>query len=186
MSQPVRTEIFRPEVLGKTLKPVAQDLIHLRGQKVTSRWLHSELGADLILWQDERGNLIKQHVSFWGQVVQWDIVHGLKTGLIIEMEEEEGSSAQLLGAAAPRNPVHYDSSVQKATLSQALEILAYVQELERGELALVVENFVQGPTMRDLGEREFLRRFSPRPAWVRRLDLWRHWLKSLFTWFRRS
>ncbi len=186
MSQPLKTDFFKPELLGGSLKPVAEDLIHLRDQRVTSSWLHSDHGADLILWWDERGNLIKQHVSFWGQVVQWDIVHGLKTGLVIEKESD---SPQEIYLGGKDSPVHFDSSVQKTTLAQALEILSFVKELDGEELAQVVRNFLEAPTLKDFKDSELLRRFAPERGLKRAFKRWwRSWhlkLKLLFSWFPR-
>ena len=47
-------------------------------QNVGSHWYHSDQDADIYIWLDEVGNVIKQQVNFVGQVVEWNIVEVLK------------------------------------------------------------------------------------------------------------
>jgi hypothetical protein len=77
---------FNAEEIGHSLKEVSPLLLKTTHPEITSRWFHSSQDADLFIWFDRNQGVIKQQISFFGQVVEWNIVEGLKTGLVIEEE----------------------------------------------------------------------------------------------------
>lgn len=162
---------FDPEEIGRSLEEVSVDIIKTETQKITSRWLHSAKEADLFIWFDERQNIIKQQMSFCGQVVEWNILEGTKTGVILEDEGRPGVDASEM--------IRFDDGPQKTSVSQAIEVLRHVLALTELERQRLLENFNKAPVADHIPPEEFLRLYgpkpgkdSPRPWWVR---VW-HWM----------
>ncbi len=125
--------VFNPKDLGSTLKEVAQE--HLQGehQSIVSRWFHSNKDADLFIWSDTNGNVIKQQVTFFGQVVEWNRLEGLKTGLIIEEDDRRRSSTADL--------IQFDVKPQAQAVHQAIDLIQHVVSLSENERAGLQLNF---------------------------------------------
>src|SRR3954462_116810 len=81
--------LFDPMDLGRSLREVATDVIKAPRRDVISRWFHSAKDADLFIWMDLKRNVIKQQLSFYGQVVEWNVIEGVKTGHVV-VEEHQG------------------------------------------------------------------------------------------------
>ena len=164
---------FNPEDIGHSLEEVSVDVIQTESQKVTSRWLHSAKEADLFIWFDEKQNIIKQQMSFCGQVVEWNILEGVKTGVILEEEEQPGVDASEM--------IRFDESPQNTSIGQAIEVLRHVLALTEEDRQLLLENFKKAPVADHLPPEEFLRLYGPSkdnktssPWWVKVL----HWLQG--------
>ena len=61
---------FSGKTIGKSLKEVAVDFIETDSQNVVSRWYHGTQSTDLFTWVDREHNIIKQQLSFNGQIVE--------------------------------------------------------------------------------------------------------------------
>lgn len=124
---------FDPVDLGRSLREVATDVIATTHHDVISRWLHSPKDADLFLWFERESNaLIKQQVSFYGQVVEWNCVEGLRTGLVIESET---------GRVKASETVRFDQRAQPGPVRQALQLVAQVTALPESERAMIIARF---------------------------------------------
>jgi hypothetical protein len=144
---------FNAEELGKSLKEVATDVIATQGdQKVISRWFHSSKDADLFIWLDSRQNVIKQQLTFFGQVVEWNVIEGVKTGLIVEDETPSNIKSSEI--------VHFDLTPQKAPLEQAKALLGFISALKDDERQLLVTNFTGIGRSTPVDPQEFVERFG--------------------------
>lgn len=144
---------FNAEELGKSLKEVATDVIATQGdQKVISRWFHSSKDADLFIWLDNRQNIIKQQLTFFGQVVEWNVIEGVKTGMVVEDETPSKVKASEI--------VHFDLTPQKAPLEQAKALLGFMSALKDDERQSLVTNFAGLTRSTPVDPQEFVERFG--------------------------
>lgn len=172
---------FNPQDLGNSLKEVSVDVIHAPRQDITSRWFHSNKDADLFIWLDSQQNIVKQQLSYYGQVVEWNVVEGIKTGHIVVDEarpRDQGSEI-----------VHFDPNPLNATVDQARALLQHITALKEHERSALVQNFAAGGTSRQVSAEEFIARFGAlleRPAqpglptagpWKRLMTRVRGWFK---------
>lgn len=123
--------LFDPKALGESLKEVAIDYIETEDSNLQSRWFQSDCDADLFIWTDVNKKrtktaeeIIKYQLSFFGQIVEWSIFDGVRTGVIIESE--------IQGECA-REIIEFDKHPQIATLAQARRLISYVDELGQCE-----------------------------------------------------
>lgn len=134
---------FDPADLGRSLQEVATDVIATTHHDVISRWFHSAKDADLFLWfERESGELIKQQLSFYGQVVEWNCVEGLRTGLLIETETGRVKRSEI---------VRFDRQAQMGPVRQAVQLLAHVVALEAKERDAIIARFHEPATYRRPG-----------------------------------
>lgn len=170
--------LFDPATLGESLKEVATDIIRAGEADVVHRWFHSAKDADFFLWLDQNNNVIKQQITFYGQVVEWNIVEGVKTGLIVEDESRAPVKAS--------DVIRFDGEAQKGPVDQALKLLKHMTALNDLERHVLAKNFSHGPTSKTLDPAEFVRRYGsflkskPAPSKLRRLFGWiqRHFLRQ--------
>lgn len=134
---------FDPADLGRSLREVATDVIATTHHDVISRWFHSTKDADLFLWfERESGDLIKQQLSFYGQVVEWNCVEGLRTGLLIETETGRVKRSEI---------VRFDQKAQMRPVHQAVQLLAHVEALPEKERDAIIARFHEPATYRRPG-----------------------------------
>lgn len=174
---------FNPQELGNSLKEVATDVIQSSGQEVVSRWFHSTKDADLFIWSDRQRNILKQQLSYYGQVVEWNIVEGVKTGFVIEQENDQRVSGSEI--------LRFDVKPQTATIEQALRLLECITALPDDERKVLMGNFCQLAGSNALSPEEFVARFGSylqRPPvgglalgetwWSRLMNRLSRWFKS--------
>jgi hypothetical protein len=169
MSKPAfEIGVFSAEVLGKSLKQMPLRTIKTGVQNVTSAWYHSDRNVDLYIWKDERSNIIKQQLQFHGQIAEWNIIEGTRTGLVIE----EG--------AETTQAIQFDQKRQPYTIDQVVDILRSINDmadLERGQL---IKNFSESPNFGDLKPTEVLSLYGRPNNWRNRIMAWFDRLVFLF------
>lgn len=164
--------------VARNMREVSKDIINTENQNITSRWYHSEKEADLFIWQDEKNNVIKQQVSVHGAVCEWNVIEGVKTGIVLQDDTRsavEGSEV-----------IQFDQQVQTAALAQAVELLSYVDVLELTEKNHLIDNFKQGKSVSELDPETFLKIYGQKISPVQknpwhwyfadRLGRWMRWL----------
>ena len=170
---------FNPKELGRSLKEVATDLIKTESHEVVSRWFHAADDLDLFIWSDNNKNIIKQQLSFHGQIVEWNLIEGVKTGFVYEDESLAG------GGQTQSELVRYDESLQKRTLEQALEIIGFTEALSGLEKKAVIENFLRDPSLGNLSPEAFLQKYKrmelPKAAPT---SFFKSLLSSIGRWFK--
>ena len=108
----------------------------------------------MFIWIDANHNIIKQQLSFYGQVVEWNVVEGVKTGLIIEHEGRENDSVN--GSEV----VRFDPKPQKGPVDQALALLHHITALADDERRALQGNFEQSASSTTMPPEMFLERFE--------------------------
>jgi hypothetical protein len=172
---------FNAEVLGQSLKEVAVEVIRTSRQDVISRWFHSSKDADLFIWLDGNKNIIKQQLSYYGQVVEWNVVEGVKTGhIVVDDAHNHTNGSEIL---------RFDQSPQAATLEQALALLANITALNDIERQALIGNFRRAGSSVTLSPEEFVARFGAflqRPKTTEiQATLWNRVKARLSGWFKR-
>ena len=143
--QPSKSAVhtFNAKDLGLSLREVAVDVMRKEQNEVESRWFHSLKDVDLFIWKDHRQRIIKQQVTYYGQLVEWNPIEGVRTGLIIEDETRdtrgiEGSSNGVKGSVL----IRYDVEPQKHAIEQGAEIIGYVPGLAEDLRQALVSNLL--------------------------------------------
>jgi hypothetical protein len=141
---------YNSKFLGENLIEVSEEVIKTERQDIKARWFHGDLDIDLFLWSDEQKNLIKQQFCLCGQVVEWNLVEGVKTGYT-EVIESQG--AKTLDAS---ETVKMDTCVNKAAVQQAVEIIGYVPGLNDIEKQSICKNYRENPRIDSMDPRDFV------------------------------
>ena len=142
--------LMNPKSIGPALEEVAIDYIEVNNQKVTSRWLKSE-DTELFIWTDASGNIIKQQMSVFGQVVEWNIFDGVRSGLLIESDLDTD------GKKISEN-VRFDIKPHPQSIQQMTQILHFVKALNSSEREKLIANFQSGSS--SLPKRGVMTRFK--------------------------
>lgn len=157
--KPAFPQFFDPQRLAGSLKEVSSDLLQSETKSLVGRWFHGPRDIDLFIWTDEHGKIVKQQLTFYGQVVEWNIVEGNRTGVVIEEE--------MPGAAKQSEVIQFDSNVQLQPLDAAITLIGHVAALSEHEKREIITNFFRGAHMTDLGTNEFVARYGyQRPQFV--------------------
>lgn len=130
------------------------DIIRTENQDIVNRWYHSTQDADLFVWLDQEQNIIKQQLSFYGQVIEWNIIDGVRTGCLLEEEKND------LMKVDASELVQFDRAPQSSSVKQALELLECITVLPDEEKRLLIHNFSSQKTAASLSPEEFSRKFS--------------------------
>ncbi|MBK9294148.1 MAG: hypothetical protein IPM57_06835 [Oligoflexia bacterium] len=142
---------YNCKTLGKTLKEVAVDLIQTSSEKIVSKWYHSQLNVDLFTWVDRGENVIKQQLSFNGQVIEWNCLEGIKTGVVIEADIE--------GSKETSESIQFDTAPHESAVKLAIEILVYF-ETDKKLYDQLLSNFKNPQNIKTLSPEEFVKRFG--------------------------
>ena len=164
---------FNPRSVGEALKEV--DVRFLPNEKInlTSRWFHGPQDADIFIWTDEKDRVVKQQIGFCGQVVEWNVVEGLRTGLIVE---KEAGSHNLPASEI----IQYDNSAQKPAIQMAIELVLHVTALE-GSLRQEVLGHLERPeSLASTDPEEFVRRYGAQKQSQSSQKSWRSRLLKAF------
>ena len=121
-----------PADLGRSLEEVASEVIETKAHNVISRWFRGVQDIDVFLWTDDGHNIIKQRVNYLGQIVEWNVVEGLRTGMVVEFENENEEDEE---------KVLYDLEPQTVAVEQSLEVIRHMKALNDIERQVVLNNF---------------------------------------------
>jgi hypothetical protein len=169
--QRLAVRLFDARELGESLREVATDIIRAEEQNVESRWFHSKKDVDLFIWKDQSHNIIKQQVTFYGQLVEWNVIEGLRTGLIVEDETSQGISASPL--------IRYDSAPQPHSIEQGVDIIGYIQLMADEDKLQLIENFIRNPHFAMMKPENILQRYGLHLRKSKDQSLWRRLLNRL-------
>lgn len=165
---------FHAQELGASFLEFSADVVETGSKKVVCRWFHSAKDMDLFVWMDIKGRVIKQQMTFFGQVVQWNLLEGIKTGCTLE---EEGLQEK----------IYFDKIPQKSASLQAVEILKHIEGLNHQSKDQLIYNFTNNPHVDDMDPEVFVRDYghfassqSSKEAWglkiFRRMVYFLRWL----------
>ncbi len=160
---------FNSEEMGRSLREVGIDVIESGPSQIVSRWYHSPYDVDLFIWSDESQNVVKFQVNFIGQVVEWNLLDGTKTGCIVE---EELKAASGDSKAEIAELVRFDTETEKNAVARAVSLLGHAVALlteERSALA----NFLESNTrLHHLSDAEIIKRYGHTIQDIRRPSFW--------------
>lgn len=120
--------------VGRSLREVAVDVIETEGSPIYSRWFHSKCDVELFIWTDAERNVIKHQFTFYGQVVEWNIFEGVKTGVVIEEETGSGSDE------TTRETIRFDESVDGNAINKAISLVEFASEVKDSDRHKIAEN----------------------------------------------
>ena len=169
---------FDPQEIGRSLQEVSVEVVQTESQNVLSRWFHSTKDVDLYIWTDERNNIIKQQLSFLGQVVEWNILEGVKTGVVCEEEGElEGSGVK--GSEL----IRFDETPQPTSIKMAEDLIRYVENLNEQDRSSILKNFSESPRMDKIDPEEFVRKYGRIQSGLRKPSLWAKLVRQIKEFF---
>ena len=171
-------QVFDAETVGQSLREVGADVLRGETTDFLSRWFHSSYSdADLVIWTDGQQRIIKYQLCFFGQVVEWNPIHGTRTGCIFE---EEVSDSEIPGLEVSEM-IRYDRELQENVVSQASEILAYVSEINEDDRSRLIFNLRESPRLHKRARERALKVWAPKideivsdhpPGFWKRLKSW--------------
>ncbi|MCB9026404.1 MAG: hypothetical protein H6625_08815 [Bdellovibrionaceae bacterium] len=136
---------------GSSLEEAAVDVVKSEGHSLTNHWYHSPLEVDVYYWVDEKRNIIKQQVSIYGQICEWDIIDGVRTGCVIETGKEDENEG---------NTIQYDKKAHNSSLFQAKNLLEYTEAMSSLVKEQLIYNFEHNPTADNLDPEELLAQYG--------------------------
>ncbi|MCB0420805.1 MAG: hypothetical protein KDD61_07405 [Bdellovibrionales bacterium] len=145
------TRFFSAKDLGSSLKKVASDIVTMDEHRLTSQWYHSDRDVDLYLWIDDNQNVIKQRMQLCGQLIEWNVLEGIRTGFVTD--EENGVGLEDVS-------FRYDSNPIFTTVRQATDLVQYILDIEEALKFKIIENFVESPDIKTLSAEDFLSRYG--------------------------
>lgn len=133
MSTPVIQDKENIQSLAQGLEKVSLDVIDTHEPVLVSHWFKSGEDLDVHFIVRDDSILVKQHVCFYGQVVEWNEYEGIKTGFVQEIESKSEPSIQ--------ETIRFDMEVSKVSVDQVIEILKNTTNIESKWLAKMLYNF---------------------------------------------
>ena len=148
--QAVFPRSFDAKSLGSGMKEVASNLLRVESSDLVGRWFHSPAEVDLFLWTDNSRKLVKQQLTFYGQVVEWNSVEGTKTGVV--SENENGLNPGVKSSET----IRFDSGVQPQPLGLAMDVIRHAAALTPEEQREIISNFFRGQRISSRHPADFL------------------------------
>ena len=142
---------LRSKQIGQSLIQHAVEVITENKHEILSTWYKGfgEADVDLYIWSDKKKNIIKQQINFYGQVVEWNIVEGLKTGVFLDHDISEDSGF-----------IKYDFEKQNLNISQAVDIIKNMENLSETVKRELIFNFEEEPTIKNMNPKDFIKKYS--------------------------
>lgn len=144
--------LLSPQKIGEGLHEISAELVETGAEPLMTRWFRSEPETDVLYWIDSRKNVIKQQISFYGQVVEWNIIEGIRTGVKVEVE--------VSGQENPLEGLHYDTAPMRFAVGQAIRVLNSARQIHENERLMLVANFEKNPTVERMDMQEFCEKFG--------------------------
>ena len=138
---------FDPVKVGASMIEVGVDYQEIESREVETRWFRDALSeTDVFVWSNKDKKMIKQQVCVMGMVVEWNILEGVKTGVILESELNMGDIKMngLTTGDATSESIHFDNKVQERTLNTAISILKNMKCVEVDLKNNMMNNLNQG------------------------------------------
>lgn len=119
---------FDPVTLGESLRSISSDVLKTESHDLVSQWYQSRYDLNLFIWKDENGTIIRQQLSFFGLVADWNIIEGVKTGAVVDGDRPDAVDASTV--------IKLDAKPNPIILEQAREItsrVAAMPDVDRGQ-----------------------------------------------------
>jgi len=162
-----------PEKIGASLQEVDISFSGREDHKLTTKWYHAPgVDADALIWMDHRENIIKQQINISGVVVEWNVLDGLRTGVIIEQELKESETSQ---------SIRYDENSNNHNLEMAIRLVRNIPALDEATRVMLLTNFEKPDSFKTLSPQEILFRYGRLPQGTQ-LSLVQRFLVKLRRW----
>lgn len=115
----LKTTHFDLKSLAKTLKLTSIDIIQTSNQDIESHWFRSLGPADLYYWK-AKNRIVKQQVSIFNQVVEWNEYDGVKTGYVNDDDFHREKSEVIC----------FDQEINAEVIHQAIEFIAHAKNIK--------------------------------------------------------
>jgi len=173
---------YSAERIGGGIKEVDITYAGTGPQKIVSHWYHGSDGVDLFIWIDSKGNVIKQQLNLAGSIVEWNILDGLRTGMVIEVEMLMAASSDMAQGASPKSSesILFDSSPSQFTIKFASEIIPHVPGLDEALRQTLIQHFLKPKSFSHLQFEEIVRRYGGQSE-GRIKFLFKSWIKKFFS-----
>lgn len=150
--------MFDAQHLGSSFEEVAVDVLRGETTEFLSRWFRAKRGeADLTIWSDSDKRIVKHQIAFFGQIVEWNPIHGTRTGFIVEEESSDPSDESEMSEI-----IRFDGKVQPFAVQQAIGLLQFVPGLEETERGVLVYNLRESPRLHARARERALKAWAPR------------------------
>lgn len=143
---------YRPEHIGATLREVDAAVFADRDSKYEFRWFHSDQEVDLFVWLDRRKNIVKQRLNYLGSLVEWNLLEGVRTGVLIE---EEAASGEIVAEVE-----HFDEVASTELVRQACDLITHAIAVDSPLRAALCQYYQKSPRLETLSPEEFIMRFG--------------------------
>ncbi len=143
-----------PEKLGQGLHEVEISFKGSGTGKITTRWFRGKEAADAFLWNDHRDNVIKLQVMISGVVVEWNVLDGLRTGVVIEQELKDEQASE---------SVQFDGSINHMSVQMAIRLVQRVPAMDEDTKSIFVEHLRTPKSFNSLSPEEILFRYGQLP-----------------------
>ena len=120
---------FDLRALAKSLKLTSIDVIKTSNMDIESHWFQSLGPADLYFWKAE-DRIVKQQISFFDQVIEWNEFDGVKTGFVNDDPENETGDV-----------ICFDQFVNDQVVGQAIEFLSNTEHVEPKVLSELISHY---------------------------------------------
>ncbi|MEZ4871106.1 MAG: hypothetical protein R2827_02445 [Bdellovibrionales bacterium] len=143
--------------LGRSMEEIAYDIVSTERNSVITRWYGFQHEVNLYIWEDSRHNVIKQHLNIFGQVVEWNIIDGVKTGCVCDEGSDFEDRSFSTSDEIKLEKVLFDQKPIAAAIQQAQGLLLAMEVFEDPYKMGLINNFLKSPRADQMNPREFLR-----------------------------
>lgn len=158
-------ELARPidvASLASTFEEVAFDVVQGETTEFLSRWYRASNGeADLTIWWDGEERVVKQQLCVYGQVIEWNPIHGTRTGMVIEHESAPGESVTDEKSESTSEIIQFDTKIQKSTVAQAIKLLSAIRAVRGQDRELLIYNFRESPRLHKNARERAMKAWAP-------------------------
>lgn len=154
-----RWQSFDPIEVGLAVKEVAAELIYAnQNARDKVRWFHGANDVDLFIWSNDNRKVIKQQLTFFGMVLEWNVIEGLKTGQI----DPDSRTGNHRGGPNPSELIKFDSKPVFEVVERGRLLLAQIISLESALGRSMDENFSDTRSGTIMPAEELIRRWGGR------------------------
>ncbi|MFK8138434.1 MAG: hypothetical protein AB8E15_08745 [Bdellovibrionales bacterium] len=142
---------FDPSRAGKSLYEVKQDVLNSKTKKVVSRWYTGYRETDFFTWEDLEGHIVKAQLTYCGQVFEWNIVEGNKSGFVLVEEDQDDSKNKINTSEL----IQYDSSLNQHAFQTAVELIESLQNIDEAQKTQLLSLIQKNITIDNMGQKDF-------------------------------
>jgi hypothetical protein len=158
-----------PVKIGASLIEVGVDYQEIESREVQTRWFRGQSSeTDVFVWLNKELKMIKQQISFMGLIAEWNILDGVRTGMMMESEilSKDLSENGLTADDTASEVIQFDKKIQKRTLDISLSILKNMNCVEPDLKALMIKNYNQGQGFENFPEK-LAEHLPQSPLWLK-------------------